>query len=446
MDSNSNDTEEEEKNLESDESSSTDCFQLCNTEYNDIDDFKEFICELIETYVVSNLIDIQNPDFEKNVMNETIREIKASYYNIIDKINEEQLIEIVNECCYIYFNVIYKPRSYETTVSHILEKDIITKQINKLRKIPQPQQNTPEWFDFRWTKLTASSAYKTFGSEASYNSLIYSKCKPIDTSKFNTVNITSATHHGHKFEDISVQIYENMFNTTIEEFGCIADDEYDFIGASPDGINVKKNNNKYGYLLEIKNPVSRKLTGIPKLDYWVQMQQQMYVTKLPYCDFLETVIKDYENEEAFKKDGSFTKTATGNVKGIIVCFNDGEKPIYKYPKLGISEKKFNAWYDDILEKNKNLTWVNNTYWFLQEFSCVTVPYHEKWFELAIPKFKEIWDIILKERKEGYGHRKPKKKRVKVVKDSSKNVVIPQLNIKFNDIIKTQNDNLKNSKL
>ena len=56
-------------------------------------------------------------------------------------------------------------------------------------------------------------------------------------------------------------------------------------------ITLASGNNKYGYLLEIKNPVSRKLTGIPKLDYWVQMQQQMYVTKLPYCDFLETIIK-----------------------------------------------------------------------------------------------------------------------------------------------------------
>ena len=32
-----------------------------------------------------------------------------------------------------------------------------------------------------------------------------------------------------------------------------------------------------------------------------------------------------------------------------------------------------------------------------------------WFESALPKIKEIWNIILKERVEGYEHRASKKK-------------------------------------
>ena len=409
---------------------------------HDVDDFKEFICELIEEYVNQNTLNYMYPDFVNRIVNETMNEINSSYANISDKINQSDLNDLVYECCHIYLNLISFPRSYSKNISEPLDKKTTLKQIEILRKIPQPPQNTPEWFDFRWNKFTASTAWKAFGTEASVNSLIYSKCKPIDTSKFKSVNIASATHHGHKYEDISIQLYEEMFNTKIEEFGCIADDKHNFIGASPDGINVKKNNNKFGYLLEIKNPVSRKLTGIPKLDYWIQMQQQMYVTKLHYCDFLETIIKEYVNEDEFKKDGTFIKTKNNNIKGIIVCFNDGNGPVYKYPPLQITENKFNKWYDDIIEKNKNLTWTNNTYWYMQEYSCITVPFNKKWFELAILKFKEIWDIILKERKTGYDHRKPKTKKKNIhvgkIESDKTSVLPPKMILEISDNFKNNN--------
>ena len=429
-------SEEISSKSEATDEESNNVVQIYDLNSEDICDFKEFICELIEEYINQNILNMMNPYFNKVIIEEVIKEIQASYANIIDVSNKEQLNFILDECIFIYFNLITKlPRSFKNSINDALDKKVVTKQINILRKIPQPDQNTPEWFDFRWNRLTASSAYKTFGTPASYNSLIYSKCKPIDTSKYNNVNITSATHHGHKYEDISVQFYELLFDTKIEEFGCIADDTYDFIGASPDGINVKKNNNKYGYLLEIKNPVSRKLTGIPKLDYWVQMQQQMYVTKLPYCDFLETIIKDYDNEDTFMNDGTFIETKNKKIKGIIVCFNDGEKPVYKYPPLKLTKKKFDAWYDKIMEENKHLTWVNNTYWYMEQYSCVTVPFNKKWFDAAIPKFKILWDIIVKERIEGYEHRKPKKKSKSIstvtVNKVSENIIPPKLIIDMN---------------
>lgn len=37
-----------------------------------------------------------------------------------------------------------------------------------------------------------------------------------------------------------------------------------FLGASPDGINIEPNSEKYGVMLEIKNIVNREITGIPK--------------------------------------------------------------------------------------------------------------------------------------------------------------------------------------
>ena len=59
----------------------------------------------------------------------------------------------------------------------------------------------------------------------------------------------------------------------------------------------------------------------------------------------------------------------------------------------------------------NLTWVNNTYWRLEDYSLVTVAYNKNWFMEAMPYFKDLWSIILKERVTGYAHRLPKKRNV-----------------------------------
>ena len=113
---------------------------------------------------------------------------------------------------------------------------------------------------------------------------------------------------------------KNMFDTVVDEYGCIESDDYDYLAASPDGINVKIDNPRYGRLLEIKNPTSREITGIPKKEYWVQMQMQMEVLNLDECDFLETSFKEYKTENEYLEDGEFNKTKEGKKKGIISVF------------------------------------------------------------------------------------------------------------------------------
>ena len=50
-------------------------------------------------------------------------------------------------------------------------------------------------------------------------------------------------------------------------------------------------------MLEIKNIVNREITGIPKNEYWIQTQIQMETCDLSFCDFVETRIKEFSNEE-----------------------------------------------------------------------------------------------------------------------------------------------------
>jgi|UniRef100_A0A6C0BYG7 hypothetical protein len=398
-----------------------------NIPYNetDLEELRESIQMIITDFVENNIDYYKYEDFNDRVYEHTNEIMMNLYNNLIEVFEDINMYDFIMEGINIYFNLIGVPRSYKDSILTTPKKERnLAKHLDHLREIPQPQQRTDDWFQFRWNRITASSAWKILDSQASINQFIYGKCKPIDKSKYSKVNINSATHHGHKYEEVSVILYENMYNTKIEEFGCIPSAKCECIGASPDGINVKRSNPRFGRLLEIKNPVSREITGIPKKSYWIQMQIQMYVTELPECDFLETSFKAYESEEQFLEDGTFNKTKDGKQKGIVVCFNNGTEPIYKYPPINISQKNFDDWLEKTIEENTNLSWVCNTYWKLDSFSCILVPYNEKWMLSVIPKFKKIWDTILKERETGYEHRKPKsRKKKKITEENSENIVV-----------------------
>ncbi len=388
-----------------------DSFQLSDdfTDTSYHEDFLETIDIFIDEFVNHNVMDYIYHDFEDRVKDAVYTQISELYSEQINYL-DITLDDTINECVYLYFMKHCCPRSYEESVvlSHPID-NIIAKQLTKIKNKYQPEQRTADWYTFRWDGLTASNLWKIFDTQSSINSLIYSKCVPIDVKKYQTVNIDSPFHNGHKYEPLSLMIYEEMYDTEVSEYGCISHDRYDFLKASPDGINTKKGNPRYGRLVEVKNPVSRKLTGIPKKDYWVQMQHQMEVCDLNECDFLETIFKSYENEAEFNNDGTFTKTADGKQKGIMIRFYDNKEPIYEYAPLNITKPEFDVWYAETMDKNKNLTWIENIYWYLEDISIVLVTRNEKWYNKALPKMIETWDTIIKERKEGFDHRKPNKR-------------------------------------
>ena len=382
---------------------------------NDIEDLKESILYFIDEFINSNIELYMEKSFE-NIIYDYILTLSQSLY--CDVGNMEAIIK---ESIDMYFSFNIK-RSYKNININIKPNvSKIDKLLESYKDMEQPEQKTPEWYNFRWNLLTASSIWKALDTDSNRNNLILGKCEPINKKKFNSVNINSPFHNGHKYEPLSTMIYEYDNNTIIGEFGCIRHPTIPFLGASPDGINIKRDSLLYGRALEIKNPVNRELTGIPKKDYWIQMQLQMEVWDLEEVDFFETSFKEYENEEEFKNDGKFLRTKLNQRKGVIVQFYDGKKPIYKYPPIDINEKDFNIWYEKCLDENTNINWITNIYWYLKEYSCVTVPRNKMWFASALPKFKETWDTILKERKEGYEHRKPNKKKKKKKENKTNNI-------------------------
>ena len=396
-------------------------FSINELETIDIIDFGEFILSIIHDFMNNNPLIISDPKYETIIHEEVFEIVKNSYNSTV----VEEISELISQNITNYFQTVGVLRSYPTSII-ITTPDVekLTTKLTYLQNVPQPAQKEDEWYLFRWNHLTASSIWKALEkSQCKQNELILNKCEPINLAKKKSININSPFHHGHKYEPLSTIFYEKMYNTKIGEFGCIKHKTIEYLAASPDGINIKKNNSRYGRLLEIKNIVNREINGRPKKEYWTQMQMQMECCDLDECDFLETRFKEYESEDDFEKDGSFTFTKEGKAKGIIVCFYTQNGPLYKYSPFQCSKEKYEKWYDNCIEENNNLTWVRNIFWYLDEHSCVLVTRNKNWFNSANPTFKKIWEIILKERTSGYEHRKPKKRIKKKSDPNLKNVVI-----------------------
>ena len=337
-------------------------------------------------------------------------------------IDYEDLYEIVENVTLIYVDL------PELDVSLPFSRSI-EEHLSYLRSLPQPEQRTPEWYEFRHKHITASSAWRILKSPATLNSYIYEKCideKPHFIKRYGGKE--DARDWGVKYEPISVHVYEYLFKTKIGEFGCIEHREHVFLAASPDGINIDPLSEKYGIMLEIKNIVNREITGIPKYEYWVQTQLQMEVCELPTCDFLETRFKEFENDidfEIYSEHAKITEKVIGEkedntkekepitkqvIKGIIVvCETVFPEYIKHYEYMPLHcLPNWREWVSTIMAKCE-YTYYRTIYWYLDEISCVKIIRDREWFQASLPIFQTAWETITQERITGVEHRKPKPK-------------------------------------
>jgi putative phage-type endonuclease len=400
---------------------------------------EEYAVELVETAL--HLMDeymehyphaISEPNFHEILL----EEIKDIFYvqmeEHIDDLDvgddiEDDMNDLLEEAFNIFITTFHldksqdsKDKFIETNKFNDEELSIIEKKIQDLREIPQPTQRTPEWYQFRWNLITASNAWKAFETQSAINQLIYEKCQPLKSLDENgdeekMVNTNTAMHWGQKFEPLSVMIYEDMYNSKVEDFGCIQHVTYKFLGASPDGIIIESSTGRYGRMLEIKNPVSREITGVPKKEYWVQMQLQMEVCDLDECDFLETKFVEYPDYDSYRNDSAI---ADNSYKGTIIYFHTKErKPFYLYQPLNLHlAEDISKWEEENIEKYEsepfNYSFLKFIYWKLDKLSCVLVLRNKDWFKNNIGQLEKVWKIIETERVTGFEHRAPVKKQKK----------------------------------
>jgi hypothetical protein len=147
-------------------------------------------------------------------------------------------------------------------------------------------------------------------STATHKDLVTNIACEIITHKAEEEKYSNANmEHGKETEPIARTEYESLFDVEVKQVGFIIPDEdhkyHDWIGISPDGMTDG--------LIEIKCPLARThfeyIEGgkLPS-EYRYQVQGQLFVTGLPYCDFVSYVegmklfmVRVYPDAKLFKE-------------------------------------------------------------------------------------------------------------------------------------------------
>lgn len=320
---------------------------------------------------------------------------------------------------------------------------VICDKVKKLMLKPQPAQLSDEWFNLRKSRVTASSVsnllirdkttcekyvsiykledtfdydHKCCNPYSSKQQYMFEKCK-------STFKGSPATFWGQRYESIATNIYEKMTDTTIIDFGLLTHDTLPWVAASPDGISES------GVMLEIKCPYRRKITGIPPLYYYQQVQIQLEVADLDVCDFLEI---EFEEVVSMKEliDDSLCDTPA-QYKGVYIQFecvpDEFEKRKYFYPEKSVYNNplEMGKWsrktMDDLLvEKNLEVTrqtenytvcidshykkyTIKIVYWRTKVISNLRIKRDKKWFADIKDFLKTQWDDVLAFKENFTGH-------------------------------------------
>ena len=305
----------------------------------------------------------------------------------------------------------------------------------KLRALPQPEQKSKEWFDYRHNRITASdtAAAIDLNPYEPVESFILKKCDP-EHKFLDNENV----YHGKKYEPIATLIYEHIYNVKVTEFGALPSEHHEILGASPDGICSSKTlDNKFcellGRMLEIKCTVGRhiytegRIAGhICPYYYFLQVQQQLECCDLEKCDFWQCKIVEYKCRKDYLIDEcNNTRHTIGTndeeieinnhiKKGIILKFLpkkwepefDGDsiesksKLLYP-PKLNMNEHEYDSWVINTLDnwmiKYKDLAETHNyekiIYWKLESSHNVTIDRDRKLMNSILPILKDTWEQV-----------------------------------------------------
>ena len=156
-------------------------------------------------------------------------------------------------------------------------------------------------------------------------------------------------------------------------------------------------------MLEIKCPKSRPITGIIPPVYFAQVQGQLEVCDLDYCDFLECEIREYESEKDFfedKNENNSLLRVNGNEKGILIeVYNTELKKtiyFYNYDKFKTIQE-FNCWQEKIIDEilgNPIYEYNTTTFWKLNKYNVFLVKRNRNWFTNNYIKIYNFWQKVL----------------------------------------------------
>jgi len=263
--------------------------------------------------------------------------------------------------------------------------DLEQKVIKLLEQYGIDDQRTAAWHLKRGEMLTASEIWKCFGDStpAARYELIMSK---LSAPKQGDGPVVGALIWGTRFEPMAKEIYCSEEGVQIVDTTCVKHRDYEFIGASPDGI-IRCSDERNGRLVEFKCPISRKFdstTPIP-LHYFHQMQLQMECTDLYECDYVEMQFKTMNYSEWMD--------STAKYKSVFAVMSTGE---VRYRSPVNDSRDSYTWTQEVCGDSDHQL----IYWAIVNSRKQLVPRDPDWMPTHFPEMKATWDEVLEHRKAG----------------------------------------------
>lgn len=185
------------------------------------------------------------------------------------------------------------------------------------------EQRSPEWFNLRIGKFTASTFKNLFaGSNTqTYKNEIYRVVFERLTKKSPENVVTEYMQRGTELEPEARSVYELETGNNVKESGFFELNEW--IGASPDGL-IREDG-----LIEIKCPkystmIEYMIKNKVPSEYIWQIQGQLWVTERKWCDFVAyhpdlpiLIIRVLRDENKIKELELAVNQAISEVKKIL---------------------------------------------------------------------------------------------------------------------------------
>jgi putative phage-type endonuclease len=251
-------------------------------------------------------------------------------------------------------------------------------KVEYLLTLPKIEQKSQEWYEIRKNMITASDFAQALGDGKFGTVEQFYKKKCVPESDVFVSN--PFFKWGNMFEDVALRIYEHIQKTTIYQFGLLKHPNYDFFGASPDGITAD------GIMVEIKCPMKRKIIpGDVPQQYYYQIQGQLDVCDLNDCDYFECEFS-IVNYEKLCDGGS------GGYRGVILEY---QNEAYAYsPDVNLSVEELKKW-----ESTQPSNPIKRHIWKLEKYNMVRVEKNKEFISQKMKLLEQVWQNILRYRKD-----------------------------------------------
>lgn len=335
----------------------------------------------------------------------------------------DQVMEIKVKSGFNYLEAVKESlkKRYFVDPPNYTEEDLdrIDETLEAIENQPQHKQRSIEWYEYRHSHLTASDAGNATQAKGYSNYTLALKKKIMSLEEYmydrenNSLGGKPAIKHGVMLEDVAVALYEKHNNVKVKEFGCLEHPTKPYLAASPDGIVFSRdtNPNFHGRMLEIKCPFSRTITGIPLKEYYMQVQQQLDVCDLDYCDFLECDLRIYDSLGDFLRDSpnsgeSYTKTKSGGYKGLLFEYREkgSKSSSYVYSDLNLESHEVREWSRNLKKQYRadpNIDFHQMIFWKCVEYNETLLDRNYDFFDELETKLRNFWDKVEYYRRIGY---------------------------------------------